>query len=30
LPALPYRGAVNASGRRNRVTINPEGGLTLW
>lgn len=31
LPALPYKGATNAStGRRNRVTITPEGQITLW
>jgi hypothetical protein len=30
LPALPYKGAVNASGRGKRVTITPEGQITLW
>jgi hypothetical protein len=31
LPALPYKGAVNAGvGRRNRVTIDHEGQITLW
>lgn len=31
LPALPYRGAANASaGRGKRVTITPEGQITLW
>ncbi|EID12943.1 hypothetical protein MXEN_12071 [Mycobacterium xenopi RIVM700367] len=31
LPALPYKGAANASaGRTRRLTIHPEGELTLW
>lgn len=29
LPALPYKGAANASSGR-RVTIHPEGQITLW
>lgn len=30
LPALPYRGAVNASARGRHITIHRDGELTLW
>jgi hypothetical protein len=30
LPALPYRGAMNASARRRPITIHAGGDLTLW
>jgi Protein of unknown function (DUF935) len=30
LPALPYRGAMNAAARRRPITIDREGQITLW
>jgi hypothetical protein len=30
LPALPWKGAANASSGRRPITIHPEGQITLW